>query len=324
MKNDAKELETITTADPIMTIKLNQAAGVVTPEPDPEPSGATTLYYHFTDKGVASLAYNFMATGETKGTGWYSCYVGGTDTADGNLPAFKNWRMEAVDANGNVVNWVTASPFSNTINITCAANDGEARAATVNFYWDDSDEYVVIGTVKTTDKVAQDIASGTFTSADPILTVTVNQEGKSLEPVTLYYHFTDKGVAELNHEFSAAGQSNKDLGWYSCFIGGKDNATGTNACFQQWIAKAYDENGKEVSWVYATPKTNENRINLTCEPNTGDARTATVKLYWVDNEEFVVIGTVKTADKVGQDIASGTFTSADPILELTVTQAAGN
>ena len=326
VKNDAKELEAITTADPIMTIKVNQAAGVATPdpEPDPEPSDATTLYYHFTDKGVSTLHYNIMATGETKGLGWYSCYVGGKDTADGNLPAFKNWRMEAVDADGNVVDWITASPFSNTINLTCAANTSEARSATVNFYWDDSEEFVVIGTIKTADRKAYDIASGNFTSADPILTITIDQEGKSSEPTTLYYHFTDKGIGALHHEFTAAGQMNKNLGWYSCFIGGKDNATGTNACFQQWIAKAYDENGNEVDWVYATPVPNKNEVYLSCEANAGDARTATVKLYWVDNEDFVVIGTIKTADRTPYDIASGNFTSADPILELTVTQAAGN
>lgn len=321
-KSADKTYEEITTAEPIMTIVVTQAAGVVTPEP--EPSDATTLYYHFTDKGVASLDYDFIATGETKGSGWYSCYVGGTDTADGNLPAFKNWRMEAVDANGNVVNWITASPFSNTINITCVANTGEARSATVNFYWDDTEEFVVIGTIKTADRKAYDIASGNFTSADPILTITVNQEGKSSEPTTLYYHFTDKGIGALHHEFSAAGQTNKNLGWYSCFIGGKDNATGTNACFQQWIAKAYDENGNEVDWVYATPVPNKNEIYLSCEANTGDARTATVKLYWVDNEDFVVIGTIKTADRTPYDIASGNFSSADSILELTVSQAAGN
>ncbi len=326
VKNDAKELQAITTTDPIMTIKVNQAAGAATPdpEPDPEPSGATTLYYHFTDKGVSALHYDIMATGETKGLGWYSCYVGGTDTADGNLPAFKNWRMQAVDANGNVVDWITASPFSNTIDLTCAANTGEARSATVNFYWDDTEEFVVIGTIKTADRTPYDIASGNFTSADPILTITINQEGKSSEPTTLYYHFTDKGIGALHHEFTAAGQMNKNLGWYSCFIGGKDNATGTNACFQQWIAKAYDENGNEVDWVYATPVPDKNEVYLSCEANAGDARTATVKLYWVDNEDFVVIGTIKTADRTPYDIASGNFTSADPILELTVNQAAGN
>lgn len=316
--------ETITIEDPVFEVTVTQAASVVTPDPEDPEDSATTLYYHFTDKGVSALSYNFIATGETKGSGWYSCYVGGQDTADGSLPAFKNWRMEAVDEDGNVVTWVTAAPFSNTINITCVANTGEARSATVNFYWDDTDEYKVIGTVKTADRVAQDIASGTFTSADPILTLTVTQDAKSLEPTTLYYHFTDKGIGALHHEFTAAGQMNKNLGWYSCFIGGKDNATGTNACFQQWIAKAYDENGNEVDWVYATPVPNKNEVYLSCEANAGDARTATVKLYWVDNEDFVVIGTIKTADRTPYDIASGNFTSADPILELTVSQAAGN
>lgn len=317
-------LEQITTADPILTLTVSQASGVASPDPEPEPSNATTLYYHFTDKGIGTLSYNIMATGETKGLGWYSCYVNGQDTADGNLPAFKNWRMEAVDANGNVVDWVTASPFSNTINMTCAANKGAARSATVNFYWDDTEEIVVIGTIKTADRKPYDIASGNFTSADPILTITVNQEGKSLEPTTLYYHFTDKGIGALNHDFSAAGQNNKNLGWYSCYIGGKDNGDGKNDCFQKWISKAYDADGNEVDWVYATPVPNKNEIYLSCAANAGEARAATVKLYWVDNEDFVVIGTVRTADRVGLDIEHGTFTSVDPILELTVNQAAGN
>lgn len=307
-KSADKTYENITTADPIMTIVVTQAAGAGAPEPDPEPdpSDYSKLIYEFTNKNIKTLTYNFAAAGGTQNTSWFAVMVDGTSTDKGVY--ITGWRYEAVDGEGNPVDWVTATPANNTINIACVKNDvAEARTATINLYWDDTDEYHVVGTHKNADG-----SQTTITTADPILTLTVNQAaGTGLSYEQLVYQFTNKGVA-VNHNFAKEGGTY--TGTYNVKVDGTENVDYAAAYYQGWRYEAVDANGNTVDWVRAYPFYNQ--VNVEAQANTGEERTATVNLYWDDTDAYKVVGTHKAEGGALTEI-----TTTEPIMTFNVTQA---
>lgn len=317
IKNDAKELEAITTTDPIMTIKVNQAAGAATPDPEPDPSGATEVIYKFTFQGMPAINFDIAANGVTdQDLQWFSAIIGGTDTADPSKDPITGWRYVATDNEGNEVDWLSIRHQNdNRIYLTCQANKAEARVATINLYWDDTAEYKVVGTYKQAAPNHQVLEE--ITTNDPILTLTVNQAAGNGGPTEIVYQFTNKGISQL--EFNVANGSGEiDPGWYGVLVNGQ--SLGKGAFVTDWRYEAVDAEGNPVDWIVAkvSPK-EDNRFALYYEANTAEARTAIINFYWDDTDEYKVVGTHKTLGGALTEI-----TTADPILTLTVNQAAGN
>lgn len=317
VKNDAKELEAITTTDPIMTIKLNQAAGAATPDPEPDPSGATEIIYKFTFQGMPAINFDIAANGVTdQDLQWFSAIIGGTDTADPSKAPITGWRYVATDNEGNEVDWLSIRHQNNNrIYLTCQANKAEARVATINLYWDDTAEYKVVGTYKQAAPNHQVLEE--ITTNDPILTLTVNQAAGNGGPTELIYEFTNKGATTLNYNFGVNG-GEQGCGYFIVMINNVENVDYSADYYNVFRFEAVDADGNVVEWASGRRNPTHNSFLFACTANeSGEARTATINVYWEDTDEYKVVGTYKNAERTLEAI-----TTEDPIFSVTVNQAA--
>ncbi|MBQ8271662.1 MAG: hypothetical protein IJZ09_01450 [Tidjanibacter sp.] len=278
---------TITIEDPVFEVTVTQAAG----------TGLSyeQLIYQFTNKGVA-VNHNFAKDGGLY-TASYNVKVDGTEDTNYTAAYYQGWRYEAVDANGNTVDWVRAYPFSNQVNVEAQANIGEERTATINLYWDDTDAYHVVGTHK-----AEGGALTEITTTEPIMTFNVTQ-ASAQNTSELVYMFTNawannptggNGGALWPHAYYFDNNaSTKGSNGYQVKVDGVVSSNNGADFYQKWTYKAVDVvTGEEVTWVSAAPFSNT--INFTVEANsTGAGREAYVHIYWNDNDSYKVVGTHK-------------------------------
>lgn len=162
--------ETITIEDPVFEVTVTQAGAA---EVTPGPSGPAELIYEFTNKGANTLTYNYGVAGGEQGGQYFIVMINNVENTDYSADYYNVFRFEAVDADGNVVEWASGrdNPSHNSLLFACTANEtGVARTATVNVYWEDTDEYKVVGTYKNAERTLEAI-----TTEDPIFSVTINQ-----------------------------------------------------------------------------------------------------------------------------------------------------
>lgn len=313
-------LEEITTNDPILTLTVNQAAGN---------GGPSELIYEFTNAWANNPvgsnggalwphAYYFDNNASTKGSNGYQVKVDGVVSSNNGADFYQKWTYKAVDVvTGEEVTWVSAAPFSNTINFTVEANStGAGREAYVHIYWNDNDSYKVVGTHKDWNATYEAIDT-----TQPIYTATIKQ-GISYSDIV--YEFTTKNVKNHNYNVAAAGVTNpngQNISWYAAFCNRQDTANGE---YFNLSCRAYDATtGEEITWARAGAASNgKNEIVFFCDANdTGAERKAIVNLYWYNTDTYKVVGTYKTAS------SPNTFTPItdsenEPVLTLTLTQAA--
>ena len=212
---------------------------------------------------------------------------------------------------GEPAAWYTVKSDGRTVTFTAQTNEGDAR--THNF---------VI----------------TAQGADDLV-ITVNQEqgGKAKEVI---YNFTTPGpldigwpTANYTSEFTdniTAGEGwGKFGGHFYAGLDGVATQDKTLPVYKDIYGKAFDAEGKVVDWLYDIAFTdNDNgkytdgtgsefKIYIAYKANTtGQPRTATIKLFFDDTEEYKVVGTY---DREGN--LQG-ITCKDPIFTCEVTQPA--
>ena len=258
------------------------------------------LVFEFTNKGVAVLDRSFAYSGGTANTDYFIVMVDGQEVVDYGSTYYNDFRYEVVDALGNAQDWVAANRSSNnSFDIVCQANgDTEARSAAINIYFDDTEEYEVVGTYKTLDKQYTAI-----TCADPILTLTITQEGKPElpdGPMTLDFHFADKNQTNtipLELAFPIGGEHRTMAQGHTVEINGVEQP---NPFTAEYTFKVVDEDGNEVTdqsivrpYVYSKEQINIQVGNNSSNPE----RTFYVHMYFsnFDESQYRVNSTVKSA-----------------------------
>lgn len=258
------------------------------------------LVFEFTNKGVSAIERSFTYSGGTVNTDYFIVMVDGQEVVDYENTYYNNFRYEVADASGNAQDWVAANRSSNnSFDIVCQANDETgARSATINIYFDDTDEYEVVGTYKTLDKQLTSI-----TCEDPILTLTITQEGKPElpdGPQTLDFHFADKNQTNtipLELTFPIGGEHRTMAQGHTVEINGVEQQ---NPFKVEYTFKVVDEDGNEVTdqsivrpYVYDT-----NQINIQVGNNASNPeRIFYVHMYFsnFDESQYKVNSTVKSA-----------------------------
>lgn len=269
------------------------------------------LTYHFTDKGngmAGKLNQNFNYNGQSNvDLGWFIVAEDGVEKTDYSKPYYTD-----ITSNDEV-EWVRAfKGGNNNLYITCDENTSkDARNATLNVYFNETSEYVVVATCKD--------ASGTLesiSSTDPIISINVSQAGKPDEddPSLKYLHYffrNSPGSFSVQSPYSAdaAGVSAMYLGYFFVTVGTTESRSDytTATWYNDFISKAY-VGSTEVDWARIT-KSGDNQLRLTVDANTGeDDRSCTVKLFYS--------GTGYTAyESDGTVLAAG-----DPVFSMVVNQ----
>lgn len=282
------------------------------------------LVFHFTDKGVKRLDYQFSAEGGQMNTDYFIVSVDGTEDGSGvnTEPYYLDFGYETVDEAGNHVDWATAgrSQWNNSFDIYCQENAGSTpRTAFVNIYFKDTDGYEVTGTYKSIPPEYQEI-----TDDEPVLSVKVVQFSGSV----LQYIFVNKGVNPLyNYSVSlsdaSAGTISKDAwGWYGCTLDGVDVNPDINecGCYTDLTFRAYDQDGNEVRWLTGKVGTGNNRFEITYEENrTEIPRTAVLKVFYNGGRNYTV-QTVKYINEAQYQTLTLQDPEKEPVYTLTVTQ----
>lgn len=282
------------------------------------------LVFHFTDKGVKKLDYQFSVNGGQMNTDYFIVSVDGTEDGAGvnSEPYYLNFDYEAVDESGNPVDWATAgrSQWNNSFDIFCQENTGNSpRTAFVNIYFRDTEEYEVTGTYKSIPPEYEEI-----TDEEPVLSVKVIQLSGSV----LQYIFVGKGVNPMyNYSVTladaSAGTISRDAwGWYGCTLDGADVNPDVNecGCYTDLTFQAYDQEGNEVQWLSGTVGAGNNRFVINYEENlTGNPRTAVLKVFYTGGGNYTV-QTVKYINDTQYQTLTLQDPEKEPVYTLTVTQ----
>ncbi|HIS23066.1 MAG TPA: hypothetical protein IAC09_06480 [Candidatus Cryptobacteroides intestinipullorum] len=298
-------------------------------------SGATEsqheLIYQFTNKGITKLDYSFEYGGGAQQTDYFIVSVDGADVTDYDAVYYTDFRFEAVDmTTGSPVTWTYAvrTGGHNSFTIGCDGNEGEtARTAKINVYFDNTDEYVVVGTYKSVPAELEAISEG-----EPILTFTVTQEAKQDEPVlpegdVLEYVFENKGISlHWSTELPSAAEGQIGSGWYGCRLNGADiGDTRNDPCYSALTFKAFGPDGQEVSWLSAVcgrldSPGEMNGFTISYSANTSaEPRTATLKAYYTGEGDYTISTTRHTSAEETETLILED-PATEPVYELIVTQ----
>lgn len=276
------------------------------------------LVFEFTNKGVAVLDRSFAYSGGTANTDYFIVMVDGQEVVDYGNTYYNDFRYEVVDALGNAQDWVTANRSSNnSFDIVCQANEAtEERTAVINVYFDDTDEYEVVGTYKTLDKQYAAISC-----ADPILTLTVTQEGKPVvdEPIALDYHFTDKG-APLALNIGNGGWHATFERAHRVFVDGVEVYDPNATYYKDFTFEIVYDDPAAAGWVNRAYLYSGIDLNLEIQANaTYETRSCTVNVYYHDPTGiYKVNSTIKGEDKT--TVTYITDSQTEPIYTFRVNQ----
>lgn len=276
------------------------------------------LVFEFTNKGVAVLDRSLAYSGGTANTDYFIVMVDGQEVVDYGNTYYNDFRYEVVDALGNAQDWVAANRSSNnSFDIVCQANEAtEGRTAVINVYFDDTDEYEVVGTYKTLDK-----QYAAITCADPILTLTVTQEGKPVvdEPIALDYHFTDKG-APLALNIGNGGWHATFERAHRVFVDGVEVYDPNATYYKDFTFEIVYDDPAAAGWVNRAYLYSGIDLNLEIQANaTYETRSCTVNVYYHDPTGiYKVNSTIKGEDKT--TVTYITDSQTEPIYTFRVNQ----
>lgn len=276
------------------------------------------LVFEFTNKGVAVLDRSFAYSGGTVNTDYFIVMVDGQEVVDYGNTYYNDFRYEVTDALGNPQDWVAANRASNnSFDIVCQANgDTESRTASINIYFDDTEEYEVVGTYKTLDKQYTAI-----TCADPILTLTITQEGKPEvdEPIALDYHFTDKGAPLALNIGNGAWHATFERA-HRVFVAGVEVLDQNAPYYKDFTFEIVYDDPEASGWVNRAYLYNGIDLNLEIQANaTYETRSCTVNVYYYDPTGiYKVNSTIKGEDKT--TVTYITDSQTEPIYTFRVNQ----
>jgi len=277
------------------------------------------LVFEFTNKGVSAIERSFAYSGGKVNTDYFIVMVDGQEVVDYGNTYYNDFRYEVVDASGNAQDWVAANRASNnSFDIVCQANDEtEARSATINIYFDDTDEYEVVGTYKTLDKQYTAI-----TCENPILTLTVTQEGKPElpdGPIELDYHFTDKG-APLALNIGNGGWHTTFERVHRVFVDGVEVFDKNATYYKDFTFEIVYDDPEASGWISRVYLYDGIDLNLEIQANaTYETRSCTVNVYYYDETGiYKVNSTIKGEDKT--TVTYITDSQTEPIYTFRVNQ----
>ena len=277
------------------------------------------LVFEFTNKGVSALERTFDYSGGTVNTDYFIVMVDGQEVVDYENTYYNDFRYEVVDASGNAQDWVIVRrSTNNSFDIVCDANGGtDRRSAYINVYFDDTDEYTVVGTYKTADKQLTAI-----TSAEPILTITVGQDGKPESPdgpIALDYHFTDKG-APLALNIGNGGWHATFERAHRVFVDGVEVCDPNATYYKDFTFEIIYDEPEASGWVTRAYLYSGIDLNLEIQANgTYKARSCTVNVYYYDQTGvYKVNSTIKGED--GTAVTTITDSQTEPIYTFRVNQ----
>lgn len=303
----------------VTEIKLNlsQATTVEPLGPDTPPVGDKVgLTYHFTDKPAVTydkLTQHFTADGiENKDLGWFIVALNGEDNTDYTAPYYTDIYSRAFDASTEAeVTWVKAfMGGSNNLYVSCDPNTAEeAREAVVNVYFDETDQYVVVATVKNAEGTEEAI-----TATDPILTLNISQDGAGSTPdptqkLLSYHFFTSPGGFSINNPLAVetGGVNAIYLGYFFVDVNG-ETAWGGYTTDSWYNTFRFETVGGSWATMY---KDGDNQFKLNAEANdSGADRSCTINVYYEGTDAVAYMSD-------GKELADG-----DPIFSLTVNQKA--
>lgn len=305
----------------VTEIKLNlsQATTVEPVGPVIPPVGDKIgLTYHFTDKPAVTfdkLTQHFTAEGASnKDLGWFIVALDGVDNTDYSATYYKDIYSRAFDATTEAeATWVKAfMGGSNNLYVTCDPNEAEqAREAVLKVYFDETDEYVVVATVRNAEGTEEAISA-----TDPILILNISQDAAGAQPQPgdkqLSYHFfTSPGGFSITNPLAVetGGVSAMYLGYFFVDVNG-ETAWGGYTTDSWYNTFRFETVGGSWASMY---KDGDNQFKLNADANdSGADRSCTINVYY-DGTDAVAY------------MSDGVVLSAgDPIFSLTINQKAAS
>lgn len=293
------------------------------------------LTYHFTDKGNGmsgklnlSVDYGGVSNSDL---GWFIVAVDGVENTDYSQVYYTD-----ITSSSEEVSWARAfMGGTNNVYVSVDENTGTSeREADLNVYFNETDDYVAVATAKNSSGTIE-----TISSTDPILTIHISQKCATSKAQVIYDFYT-VDWSWVQQMFSSAGNfdSNPILestqitseggtlhcgGQYRVSVDGTWNSNWTGLDF---TGDAIDANGDTVSWV-SEVSVSGGKLYFTLSKNdTGNPRSATVRLFANDDSTHEVVGTyyASTYAASGNGVSASvkTISASNPVFTLNITQPA--
>ena len=224
---------------------------------------------------VSNLSKNYLLKATSQGfgetdMGYFHAFVNAEVDAVEKTPASEHqWydlQFKYEDADGNEIDWLQAyvKDGGDHLFLTCSENkDTSTRTGSVLIFNPLSGEQLM--------------------QADGVtpLVYTVEQKGFG-EKSTLTYKWNSQFTGTIPGE----GITDKDYGYYQAYIDGSSNAEPTSSAYYDVTYTYVDDNGQPVDWVSAKRGTTNHPL-VTCQPNTGGLRRATILAHYQDDYTVV-------------------------------------
>lgn len=298
-----------------VALNLSKATNVILSSEVPKPE----LVFHFTEKAVLT-SYPLTYTAGTGRTDWYAVYVDGQIQVN-NLFAtyYSDFEIEIKDENGNDVDWLTFAPVfgDNKFDYGWSVNESyDARTAIVSLYFDDTDEYDVVGTYKNAEKTYEAVSDG-----DPVMVIAFTQEGMPVvdEPMVLDYHFTDRG-APLALNIGNGGWHTTFERVHRVFVDGVEVCDPDATYYKDFTFEIVYDDPEVSGWVNRAYLYSGIDLNLDIQANsTYETRSCTVNVYYYDQTGiYRVNSTIKGED--GTTVTTISDSRTEPIYSFRVNQ----
>lgn len=240
---------------------------------------------------ITNLSKNYLLKATAQGfgetdLGYFHAFVNAEIDAVEKTPASEfqwyNLQIKCQDAEGNDIDWLQAyvKEGNDHLFLTCSENkDTSSRTGSVLLFNPLSGEQIMQ-------------ADGTTP-----LVYTVEQKGFGEKSALTY-----KWNSQFNGAIPGEGVTDQDFGYYQAYIDGSSTAEPTSSAYYDVTYTYVDDNGEPVDWLSAKRGATNHPL-VTCQPNAGGIRRATVLAHYQD--DYTVVSDPAFSFVVTQGPAAG-------------------